>query len=509
MCKSLTKSWCSAASAIIGRKVAHALPGSILLGIVFLLPQSSFSQHSMLKEEAQSMLRQLQTSVANLTKDAKAIEQKASAALPNLEQRQQKLAALLSDSLSAATADLQQQWQEKTETFKSLLAKPDSLLAQMPLGAYSSRIDSLTGMLRFLAQQSSEYPPACNELLQQVQAAQGLLAGTEQYTNFLDTYREQLGQALSLQGLLDKTLPPAWKKFTAQAADIKAQVATWKETINDPEKLEQMALATLRKSKWFEQFMQQNSELARLFGSVGGSPAGSPATPLPGLQTTQSMGQLLTERFGSSEQAMAAIREQAQKGVDKLQTMQQSLNEVKDAAEKATDLFDHKQKERASLKAKPFKQRLEKGWNIQQTPGRYGFPATNDIGLSLGYVFSRNGIFTVGVAGQLGLGSWQKITFNIEGLVIRTSLDWRLSPENKGLLANTYVTGGWDFTKIVRTQMQPPVPAAPDLGANKPLIGVSKTISVKGKRKIKVSVLYSLRYIPNVSPFQFRYSYSL
>lgn len=431
-------------------------------------------------QEAQGLLRQLQSSVSGLTREAEAMEQKAADALPKLEQRQQKLQALLCDSLNAATADLQQQWQEKTEAFKSLLAKPDSLLAKMPLGAYSSRIDSLTGMLRFLADQSSQYAPACNELLQQVQAAQGLLAGTEQYTNFLDSYREQMGQALSLQGLLDKTLPPAWKKFAAEAADIKAQVAAWKETLNDPEKLEQMALSALRKTKWFEQFMQQNGELARLFGSVGGGAAGSPATPLPGLQTTQSMGQLLTERFGSSEQAMAALREQAEKGVDELQKLQQKIDEVKQAANDVREVFDRKQKERAALKATPFKQRLEKGWNFQQTPGRYGFPATNDLGLSLGYQFSRKGTLGIGAAYRFGLGSWEKIALTHEGIGLRTYLDWQIKN-------SWFITGAAEWNYWERMDSLSTLLALPWQKSG--LVGVTRKIKMpKGEMKIQLMI---------------------
>jgi hypothetical protein len=135
----------------------------------------------------------------------------------------------------------------------------------------------------------------------------------------------------------------------------------------------------------------------------------------------------------------------------------------------------------------PFKQRLEFGWNFQQTPGRNSFPATNDVGLSLGYQFSRKGTLGIGAAYRFGLGSWDKITLTHEGMGLRSYIDYRLSKPEARLLENIWITGSFEMNYWQRIYYLNQYRHLAWQASG--LLGLTKKVkTVKGQMKMQVMV---------------------
>src|SRR3954465_7422251 len=68
-------------------------------------------------------------------------------------------------------------------------------------------------------------------------------------------------------------------------------------------------------------------------------------------------------------------------------------------------------------KTKSFLQRLELGSNIQSQKSTNFFPATTDIGLSVGYKLNNKSVIGVGASYKIGLGrGWNNIHFSSQGV---------------------------------------------------------------------------------------------
>jgi hypothetical protein len=280
----------------------------------------------------------------------------------------------------------------------------------------------------------------------------------------------------------------------------------YKELFTDQKKAEQAALTILNKIPAFTKFIQENSMLAKLFGSP--NPPASAAN-LAGLQTRASVQQNLINRFGAA--AFSPPSGGVGGGVmqQNFQQAQTELSKLKDKILKAggssgdMEIPDFKPNE---TKTKTFKKRLEFGTNLQTQKATNFFPNRTDIGLSLGYKLGNKSIIGIGASYSLGLGrGWNNIRISSEGAGLRSFIDWKI----KGSFS---LSGGYEqnHKTVIRsiTQLQ-------DQSGwqSSGLIGVSKTVSVKSKlfKKTKVQLLWdflSYQQAPVTQPILFRVGYN-
>ena len=273
----------------------------------------------------------------------------------------------------------------------------------------------------------------------------------------------------------------------------------YKEIFSDKKKTEETALTILNKIPAFTKFVQQNSMLARLFGS----PSSGGATPsLAGLQTRTSVNALI------QNQIAAGGPNARQQIMENMQAAQNELSKLKDKVLKAgggssdAEIPDFKPRQ---TKTQTFKQRLEFGNNFQFAKNNSLVPATADLGLSLGYKLNDRSVIGIGASYKMGMGSIQHISITHQGIGLRSFVDWKLKKQ-------FYLSGGYEmnynaaFKNIQQLQNY-------GTWQNAGLVGLSKKINVKTKwtKGTKLSLLYDMlsrQHVPVSQPVVFRVGYN-
>lgn len=376
---------------------------------------------------------------------------------------------------------------------------------------YLARLDTLKTLLGF--HESLQLPQVAEAegLLKKLQSS---LGGAEEANSWLQQRQSTLFEALRKQTKLPPDISKAFDKWKGEAAVWKAQVAHYKEVLNSPEKIEREALKILQKQPFFQQFMAKHGELARLFGPPAGADAAGAGNPIPGLQTRQGLMQELQTRFGATAlQSSGALQQQIQNGMDQLSDQQalQLGNILENAGltkpESTGELqqtLTPAQQEKAGLKSKSFKERLEIGWNLQSATRIQNFGAIRDVGLSIGYKLNPRSVAGVGIAYKFALGeSWQKLKWTHEGVGFRSFIDWRVAAAGSKLLQGIWLTGGFEMnyfsnlTNLLQINL--------NSWNNSLIIGISKTLKI-GSSVNKVQIVYRVN---NANFYNDRNSFSI
>ncbi len=322
-----------------------------------------------------------------------------------------------------------------------------------------------------------------------------LVNNTEAVQQFIKERKKQLvDQAIQYIG------KSKWlQKINKESYYYLETLRNYREIFSDSKKAEATALAILNKIPAWREFIRKNSMLASLFAVPGGGAGQS----LAGLQTRQSVQNLIQQNFRSGPNAMAALR-------DNVQAAQAQLNQLKDKVLQAgggssnEDLPDFKPN---SAKTKTFIQRLEIGTNMQHQRGNSFLPVTSDIGLSVGYKLNDRSIAGIGVSGKMGWGkSIQNIRITGEGASMRTFFNWKL--KSKG---SFWLSGGAELNYQSRFYSTAILNNFNNWQQSA-LIGVMKKYSVGKKMKGSMSILYDFLYnvqAPARQPVVFRVGYSL
>jgi hypothetical protein len=289
-------------------------------------------------------------------------------------------------------------------------------------------------------------------------------------------------------------------EYNRQVYYYSEQVKEYKEVLNDPNKMMEKALVILNKIPAFTRFMQQNGQLAGLFGIS--SDYGS-AEGIAGLQTRDQVMQLLQGQVsGGGAGGMAALQSSLQTAHEQLDQFKDKLNSL-GGGSGDIDMPKFKPNDQ---KTRAFLKRLELGMNLQTTRANGYYPSSTDFGLSLGYKISNKS--TIGIGGSYNVGwgtSIQHIHFSSQGLSIRSFIDVQIKK-------NIYISGGFEesytrpFTSLSQLQTT-------SMWQRSGLIGLSKMVSLPGKivKKTKVSLLWNfLSYyqLPRTQPILFRVGYN-
>ena len=276
-------------------------------------------------------------------------------------------------------------------------------------------------------------------------------------------------------------------------------VKNYKSLLTKPEKREEFIKQTLSRIPAFKKFMNDNSQWGSMFGSPGST---SPAQNLPGLQTRASLNSILQERMGSNgPNSLQNFQHALQKGQAELASVKNKLL----GAAKPQEIEGLPNFKPNNQKSKTFFQRLEYGVNIQFEKSKTLYPATANVGLSIGYKLSDKFSTGVGLSGVLGMGTgWDKVKITGEGIGIRSYLDWKFKK-------NLFVSSGFEqnFTQRIHSLNNL---TTSDPWNQSALIGLTKRVKTLKQKGGKIQVLFDVfahRQIPAGNPIKVRTGFDL
>jgi hypothetical protein len=435
---------------------------------------------------------------SKLARTENSLERQTARYLRKLERREKKLRDKLrkTDSVKAKElfgnteeqyAQLQQTLQGKADKFSSYS------------NTYSPNIDSVTTALKFLQQPNTgQLAEGTQRKLQTAlynyQELQGKFHQAEQIKKALRERQQYLKQQLQ-----NTPLAKEFRKFQKDVYYYRAQVDEYKKSLSDPSKLQARLLQLANKIPAFKDFFGKHSELASLFRMPENF--GSPAS-LQGLQTRANVQGIIQQRIEAGGPGAQQMLQQNIAGAQsQLHQLKEKINQLGNGGGDI-DMPGFKPN---NQRTKSFLKRLEFGTNIQTQKAQYYFPATSDIGLSVGYKLNDKSIIGVGASYKLGLGSgWNNIRFTHQGIGLRSFLEWKL----KG---SFYVSGGYEqnykaaFNSIIQLRDE-------SAWQQSALIGLSKKYRVSKKFKGNMQLLYDFlhaRQVPRTQPLQFRIGYTL
>jgi hypothetical protein len=420
-----------------------------------LLSQNLFAQHDSTLSKLSSATTIDSKVINGLEKQYSSLQSKldkqSAKLLSKMRRKEDKLHAKLSDidSIKAQevfTDDVKQKYQN----LQSNLTKTTDKLSNFPLKEYIPGLDSVETSLSFLMK-NQNLP---TDKLQQLQALTSKLKNLEgqlQKANDIQAFIKEREADLKDQ-LMNLGLTKQLLGINKQAYYYEAQLAQYKELLNDKEKLKEKVLELARTLPAFQKFWQKNSYLAALFPMPANY--GTPQA-LAGLQTRASVQNLINQRLGSITSTASSAGGGGNYFQQQLNAAQAQLNQLKDKLNKFSNgsgssnvtMPDFKQNDQ---KTKSFFKRLEYGFNIQSQPRQYFLPATSDLALTLGYKLSDNKRFAVSASYKVGWGNgFKDIHISSEGIGFRSNIDVKVPPVAKGkMFGSLWISGGFEYNYL-------------------------------------------------------------
>ena len=397
--------------------------------------------------------------------------------------------------------------QNRYRTFAERLKSPSSLIGSN-MGQYIPRLDTLRSALKFLDQNNATAD--LTEALSKIQAFNDRLQQAQDIAAFIRERQKTLQQELGRLDLIKQL-----KQFNRQVYYYSAQIKEYPEIIGDPRKLKTKVVALLSETKAFQEFMRKNSILASLFSMPVDEGNLVVCANLADLQTRVDVNNLIVQQFASGGSNAQLLLEQniqqAQSQLDQLKEQLLKLFPTARGLVEAGDIMPEGFRPN-NQRRRSFLRRLEYGVNIQVQSATNFFPATTDLGLSVGYKLGQKSIIGVGASYKVGLGhGWNHMELSSQGVGFRSYIDWKL----KG---SVWISGGYEMNyKSQLGGIQIPFPFGTheaDAWQESGLIGLSKVIDVKSNffKKTKLQLLWdflSYQQIPRSHPVIFRIDYNL
>jgi len=473
----------------------------LVLTIGFLLGFSGLHcQDSLLKmprgylEKVSSKASQVETKLDN----------KSEKALRQIRKQEERIRRKLSKIDSTAAKNVFNTTKERYKQLEQKLKNPGKL------GQYLPKLDTMATSLKFL-----EGNP---QLLANMKDGKGKLDATfakvkgmesqfqkaEDIKQFLRERKQYLKEQLSKFGFAKEL-----KKINKQAWYYNQQVSEYKEMLKDSKKAERKAIELLSKTKLFRDFMKKNSMLAALFPVPGGSVSGQGSQAgFAGLQTRAQLTSFIQQAGMGATNTMSQFQQNIQGAQSQLTQLRNKLSQLAGAGGNDLEMPDFKPN---SQKTKSFFKRLEYSTTIQSQKSSAFFPATSDLGLSVGYKPDDKSVIGIGASYKIGLGKgWNNIKLSNEGIGLRSFIDWKIKE-------TFWLSGGYE--QNYKSRLNGVVLTSPGAGTREVaawqqsgLLGLSKTVSLKSKflKKTKIQLLWdflSYQQIPKTQPLLFRVGY--
>lgn len=477
--------------------------------IVILLPVLSIAQtkDTTFNQKAFSVpaLEKIQN---NLTRLNDKIEKKTLKTLAKLQKQEQSLQKKLALKDSVAAKLLF----NAEDKYKALTNKIKHATDVKGLKEYIPGFDSLKTGIKFLEKTSSltlKFPKEWTDKVKNVNSTiEGLESKMQQANDiqrFIKERKQQLKEQFEKYGL-GKQL----KRINKEVYYYQQQLNEYKSILKDPKKIEQRAIAELRKLPAFKAFMQKNSQLASLFRLPDNY---GTAESLAGLQTRASVQSLVQQRLsaaGSGVNPHQYVQQQMQAAQSELNKLKDKVNKLGGGGSGEIDMPDFKPN---TQKTKSFLKRLEYGANVQSQKTNGLLPVTSDLALTAGYKLNDKSVIGIGAAYKLGWGSgWQHVKLTHEGVGLRSYIDWKIPSlfggSRKGA-GSFWITGGYEqnyqhaFKKIEQLKDM-------NTWQTSGLVGITKKYKL-GKKTNNLQLLWdfmSYQQIPRRQPVLFRVGYS-
>ncbi len=423
------------------------------------------------------------------------ISRKTEQMLDRMEKQEAKLCRKLQRKDSVAAKKLFASNAAKYQQLRNKLYAADS--NNTKLKEYLPHFDTLKTSLAFLEKGAANSPQLNKELTAakaQLQQFGNRMQVANEIKRQMRERKQQLNEQLQKFGMGKGMLA-----INKEVYYFQQQLNEYKSLLNDPKKMEQKAIAALRGSSLFKDFMKRNSLLAQLFKLPDNY--GSPES-LAGLQTVASVQQMLDQRIAAGgPNAQQMVQQNLQQARNQLKALKDKVNKLgggSSSMDMPTGFSPNK------MKTKTFLQRIEWGLNIQTQKTRGILPTTSDIAMTAGYRLSEKSTVGLGWSAKVGWGSGIKdIHLSSQGVGLRSYVDIKL----KG---SFWISGGYEMNyqnAFVKYQELYNI----DSWLRSGLIGLTKKYKI-GKKTNNMQVLWdflSYSQTPRTEAIKFRIGYTL
>lgn len=350
--------------------------------------------------------------------------------LHRLRRREAKLLRHLEGTDSGAYVRLKQQQFSYDSISKLFYTDSSSLITK--IGKRKNAVfDSLKGVSVFIQNKAAALPGDRVDIA----AYNTELSSLQQKLN----YRNYLNELITthtneLKSIVGNNNLSALAGIQKDVFYGKARMNSWKQTAEDPSKLEEKALEYLQGTEGFDQ------QLTTSTSSGNDMQPGMSASGLEklGYQTKDQLNKSLQQKFGNSlSQVQQLMGNQVGDWQNKAQD---AANQVKDLKNNTAQAKQSLQQARSQISGSqgnfkvnpmrglPFWKRLEKQYNWQTaraTPD--GKPAMIQGAAMIGFRHTPKLSYGLGAALNIGLGQdWNHIRFSFEGLSLRSYLQYQL-----------------------------------------------------------------------------------
>jgi hypothetical protein len=471
----------------------------LLFAIIFLQAQTTYITDSLSLAEHEPVLPdnyfdKVQQKFSNVTGK---LNKQTIKAIRKFKKQEAKLQKLLAKKDSATTAAIFNGTADYLLNLQQQFVSVGDKAINKLQGEYNAYLDTLKTTFKFLEKAGGQGNAATAKLqaaMSKVNGLEGKFLKAEEIKKYLRERKELLKQQLQRFGLGKKI-----KQLDKSVYYYSQYVKEFKETIKDPKRIEEKALALLRKSGIYKKFVAENSLLASLFKLPGSGDDAGMVQSLAGLQTRQTVGAIIADRVGSGgPNAINAVRQQIQSGM-------QQLNAIKDKmAQYGSADADIPSFKPSEYKTKPLLKRIGFETNLQFGKANQLMPTAADLGLGIHYK-TKFGIIGVGASYKMGLGSgWRDIRLSSNGAGLRSYLDIKLKKQ-------LFISGGYEqnYYNSFRSFAQL---KESTVWQSSGLLGISRKVTGKGKKSAKLSILWdflSYQHRPVSQPVIVRFGYTL
>lgn len=445
--------------------------------------------------------RLLQHSQSKIARLNATIDRQSGTYLQQLNDSEIRIKKKLAVTDSAGAARLFGNEQSPYDSLLKEVKTPDTALSAAP-SLYLPYLDSLKGSLAFLQQHKDKLSAAqqlkLNESLASVRLLENKLQESIQIKTFIKERQKQVTAFFAANTGLSGSFAKELRAYKTQSYYYSMQLKEYREMWKDPDRCQRKALSLLNQVPVFKDFMKKHSVLASLFNLP--ADYGTPAS-LDGLQTraaVQDRIQSFVTAGGPNAEQMLQQNLQSAKG--QLNSLKEKLNAAGDDGD--ADMPDFKPN---NQKTKPFLKRLEYGADFQTARSSTWFPATTDVGLSVGYKLNDKSLIGIGASYKFGWGrDINHIVISSEGASLRSFLDYKL----KGTF---YVSGGLEYNCQRPSNGSVHIMSL-DQWQQSGLIGITKIIPMQNKLLKKTTLqlfwdFLSYYQIPRTQPLKFRMGY--
>jgi hypothetical protein len=369
---------------------------------------------------------------------------------------------------------------------------------------YVPKLDSIKTAIKYLQQSNIKLSSLNVEKVKGLQGVsstieslQSQLHETGDIQKLMKARKEELKQALEHIGLVKEL-----KQMNKTLYYYQEQINSYKELLNDPDKMTEKAFSMVSELPAFKDFMRKNSDLAQLFRLPGSNSAASEVSSIQGLQTRDDILQQLQDKMGNAGGGMSSssyLQQQAQGAQDQMTKLKSKLNSIGGGGEELgmPDFRPNDQKKKSFFK------RLEYGMNLQSQRSNGLLPTTTDIAATVGYKLNDKSVLGIGVSYKVGWGNGiNDISISSQGIGLRSFIDLKLKK-------SIWISGGYEQNYMHGFEK---IPQLDDYSKwqQSGLIGLSKKYKV-GKKTGNLQLLWdflSYRQIPQTQPFKFRVGYT-